>query len=144
MVISKGEQNAGKDERPGPPSVTRKFSRSRACQNRAASNTEKRARWHERLRIVVAAATRVFSEHAWLAGTVLVMAVWTVRQLVLHYTASGYSDYISDQVGGQNLMAAWQQGFRQGSAVPADNFFLKYPLYLLGTPAHWTTQATLP
>ena len=29
-------------------------------------------------------------------------------------------------------MADWQQGFRQVSVVSADNFFLKYPLYLLG------------
>ena len=119
MVISKGEQNAGKDERPGPPSVTRKFSRSRACQNRAASNTEKARPMARAIADCGGGRNKSFCERPWLAGTILVIVVWTVRQLVLHYTASGYSDYISDQVGGKNLMAGWQQGFRQGTAVPA-------------------------
>lgn len=99
-----------------------------------------RARWYDRLRHLAITVTAVFSEHPWLAGTVLVVAVWTVRQLVLHYTTNPFStvspgeyqNYISDQEGGPNLMADWQQGFRQVSVVSADNFFLKYPLYLLG------------
>jgi hypothetical protein len=60
-----------------------------------------------------------------------VIVVWTVRLLALHYTASGYVDYNSDQVAQQDLLRDWQQGFRQGTTVGPDDYFLKYPLYLL-------------
>ena len=79
--------------------------------------------------------TRCFGRHLWLAGTVLVMAVWTLRLLALHYTpntcyAITCNNYISDQVGAQNLIADWQQGFRQASDLGPQMDFLKYPLYL--------------
>jgi hypothetical protein len=84
-----------------------------------------------RLKVVLTAVARAFWERPWLAGTILVIVVWTVRLLALHYTASGYVDYGSDDAAQQNLLADWQRGFRQGTIVGPDDYFLKYPLYLL-------------
>ena len=99
------------------------------------SSRPARARSKERSGTLATEVTKVFLEHPLLICSLLVIATWTIRQLVLHYTvsplpASVNGNYISDQVGGENLIADWQAGFRQGSVVPADNFFLKYPLYL--------------
>jgi hypothetical protein len=84
-----------------------------------------------RPKVALTAVARAFWERPWLAGTILVIVVWTVRLLALHYTVSGYVDYGSDQVAQQNLLRDWQQGFRQGATVGPDDYFLKYPLYLL-------------
>jgi len=62
----------------------------------------------------------------------MVGVVWTVRLVSMHYTANQFTNWGSDQVGAQNLVANLQRGFTQApTGLAPDTYFLKYPLYFV-------------
>lgn len=73
--------------------------------------------------------------HLWLMCLALVVIVWCFRLLSISY--AGYPPVTttnqtgSDQVAQQNILWYWQHGYHEGASTGDDNWFIKYPLYVI-------------
>lgn len=63
-----------------------------------------------------------------IACFIFLIAFWTIRAVAVNYDGGNYN---SDQVAQQNILKDWQAGYRAKVAVGDDNWFIKYPLYVV-------------
>lgn len=57
----------------------------------------------------------------------ILLSTWTVRLMARDETRG----WVSDEVSQQNILLAWQNGLNDGATVGPDNFYLRFPLYVL-------------
>jgi uncharacterized protein YneF (UPF0154 family) len=68
---------------------------------------------------------------------VFVIAFWTARIIAVNYAGYSYgyatnsNSYNSDEIAQQNILRDWQSGYRAKVSVGDDNWFIKYPIYVL-------------
>lgn len=96
-------------------------------------NKKSKTKFHASLYRLKKKIVRIQLKYLFLICFALVMSVWTVRLLDLHYGSANLPAgalYVSDAVAQQVILNEWQEGYSDQAFMGKDSWFIKFPLYV--------------